>query len=348
MGALATRCPECGTSFRVQRVQLTASDGLVRCGRCDAVFDARATLVDLDTGEPAAWEESPSPAPTAPAASPAPAAVGPSPAEGTQPGPAMAPPHGVPEADESTFPSTLAASDERWGSDERTDPAWDDTVLGVPPGTAGTAGPTEPALDPEALNERLRTLLGGGESASAAPSTAFSQTFSTLAPPSPKQRRPGRTAALALAAALLALAVPAQWAWIERTALRARWPALDAWLTQACPSCEARPWAHLDGWSVGASSLQPTPQGGALQLRLTVHNRSPWRLAVPWVDLRLLDNQGRVMLRKALSPAELGAAADRLGSGEQLTLQTTFRLKDGPGPQGALAPSGYEIGLFHP
>jgi predicted Zn finger-like uncharacterized protein len=39
-----TRCPTCQTHFRVSREQLQASSGQVRCGRCQAVFDAFATL----------------------------------------------------------------------------------------------------------------------------------------------------------------------------------------------------------------------------------------------------------------------------------------------------------------
>lgn len=35
-----TRCPECQTAFRITVAQLTARDGLVRCGRCDSVFRA--------------------------------------------------------------------------------------------------------------------------------------------------------------------------------------------------------------------------------------------------------------------------------------------------------------------
>ena len=40
-----TRCPECRTPFRVTRTQLTARDGLVRCGKCDAVFNASEHLL---------------------------------------------------------------------------------------------------------------------------------------------------------------------------------------------------------------------------------------------------------------------------------------------------------------
>ena len=42
---MVTRCPRCGTAFRVVAPQLAVRDGHVRCGQCTTVFDARATLV---------------------------------------------------------------------------------------------------------------------------------------------------------------------------------------------------------------------------------------------------------------------------------------------------------------
>ncbi len=47
---LATRCLSCGTVFRVGEEQLLASDGWVRCGRCNSVFNAAEVLFDTDTG----------------------------------------------------------------------------------------------------------------------------------------------------------------------------------------------------------------------------------------------------------------------------------------------------------
>lgn len=41
-----TQCPACNTRFRVSQAQLDARDGLVRCGMCQAVFDATQFLHD--------------------------------------------------------------------------------------------------------------------------------------------------------------------------------------------------------------------------------------------------------------------------------------------------------------
>jgi predicted Zn finger-like uncharacterized protein len=56
-----TRCPHCNTHFRVTRQQLQASSGQVRCGRCQQVFDAFATLSSQlpSASPPAVTEEAP-------------------------------------------------------------------------------------------------------------------------------------------------------------------------------------------------------------------------------------------------------------------------------------------------
>jgi predicted Zn finger-like uncharacterized protein len=52
--SLATRCPACHTVFRVVQDQLRVSEGWVRCGQCQEVFNALETLFDL--GDPPADE----------------------------------------------------------------------------------------------------------------------------------------------------------------------------------------------------------------------------------------------------------------------------------------------------
>lgn len=47
--SLVTRCASCGTAFRVQPAQLAAHAGQVRCGKCGAVFDGVAGLVEEGT-----------------------------------------------------------------------------------------------------------------------------------------------------------------------------------------------------------------------------------------------------------------------------------------------------------
>ena len=57
---LTTRCPNCGTAFRVQPVQLSARGGKVRCGKCTHVFDGVAALI-AEGAQTAQAESEPSP-----------------------------------------------------------------------------------------------------------------------------------------------------------------------------------------------------------------------------------------------------------------------------------------------
>lgn len=45
---MLTRCPACGTAFRVTAAQLKARQGQVRCGQCRQSFDALAALLDQE------------------------------------------------------------------------------------------------------------------------------------------------------------------------------------------------------------------------------------------------------------------------------------------------------------
>lgn len=61
-----TRCPSCGTRFKVVADQLRISQGWVRCGRCQSVFDASEDLQPLaDDAPQAAAESSPVAVPVA-------------------------------------------------------------------------------------------------------------------------------------------------------------------------------------------------------------------------------------------------------------------------------------------
>ncbi len=353
---LATRCPRCATTFRVQEAQLAASDGHVRCGRCDTVFDARLSLFDLDTGE--ALQVTP-PAPLPPPEPSFSPADGEAPWAATDPEPiplAPGPAHThAAEPETAPAPAVSAADpvqrqepgwdDTRWEPDQRAqEPDWEAKPHAV-------AVPAPQASSMADINQRMQAMLGGGEAEKPVSAAVVAPTgtgnldawrsLQETQEPSGSASRWLRGTAWVLIA-LLVLALPLQWAWVERAALRAKSPAFDALMLRLCPSCANAPWQHLDGLSVDASSLQPTPQGGAFQVNLTLRNRAPHTLALPWVELRLSDGSGRPVLRRAVRPSELGATTDRLPAGGSLQLSGTFKL---PAQSNV---SGYEVSLFHP
>ena len=50
--SILTQCPQCATQFRATPQQLRASEGWVRCGQCDQVFDASVHAVSQRTVPP--------------------------------------------------------------------------------------------------------------------------------------------------------------------------------------------------------------------------------------------------------------------------------------------------------
>ncbi len=68
---LVTRCPACRTAFRLVADQLRLRQGLVRCGHCETVFDAREHLIEVPAPAASATARPPqqAPQPVAPAAS---------------------------------------------------------------------------------------------------------------------------------------------------------------------------------------------------------------------------------------------------------------------------------------
>jgi hypothetical protein len=199
-------------------------------------------------------------------------------------------------------------------------------------------------LDPDEANARMKAMLGlAPEGAQATNPSAWA---SLSAETSTRVAPQGWQSVGWVLCAVMALTLPIQWAWTERAPLLARFPVLLHVWERICPSCAAPAWPHLEGLSVTSSSLQPTPQGEAYRLQLTLSNRNSHPLATPSVDLRLQDEQGRVVVRRVLTPTDLSAATDRVAAGAQVAMHATFRVL--PDAHGKKAIAGYEVALFHP
>lgn len=88
--SFTTRCPACGTVFRVVADQLKISDGWVRCGHCSDVFDATIHLQPWTPPARPAAEPVAAPAPPAVPQPDEPLAPPPPPPEPTPPAPEVA------------------------------------------------------------------------------------------------------------------------------------------------------------------------------------------------------------------------------------------------------------------
>ncbi|NUT15432.1 MAG: hypothetical protein HOQ33_13125, partial [Cupriavidus sp.] len=106
---LVTRCPACRTAFRLVADQLRLRQGLVRCGQCETVFDAREHLIEipLPAGSAPAPAQNPvasaAPAPAAPEATAPPASAQAAPAPTPAFTPTIDPGYDVPALDAPTM-----------------------------------------------------------------------------------------------------------------------------------------------------------------------------------------------------------------------------------------------------
>lgn len=147
--SLATRCPACGTVFRVVQDQLRVSQGWVRCGRCSEAFNALESMIDLTAPrtapEPAAGLVSPAPAAAEPEVPPAPSAAAAPPAAATEPPPEEP----VPQPEPAPRPEAEAEPEppSEPGPEPTAAPA--DAAIEVPPGMAVIA--SDGAIDHHAL-----------------------------------------------------------------------------------------------------------------------------------------------------------------------------------------------------
>jgi len=317
--SLATRCPACSTVFRVVPDQLRVSGGWVRCGRCTEVFDASESLIDMETGAPRQWADANRPPADEPPARPetgvpaAPPAAAPVPAEPSEP----------PEAPETAEPAT---SDSVAHAPQ---PSSDDTAVAATEEHASAA----PVLTPDAATDPRAD-------------PADMPAFVRRADRAERWRRPGMRAALAAAALLGVLGLAAQITWAYRDLAAARYPALRPLLEQGCAwlGCRIEAARAIDALSVESTALLRVERSSVYRLSVALRNRAGIELMLPALDLALTDTQGRLVTRKVLYAADLGAASATLGAGAELTLQATLQAEL-PGTEPV---AGYTIELFYP
>jgi predicted Zn finger-like uncharacterized protein len=342
--SLATRCTACGTVFRVVQDQLKVSEGWVRCGRCDEVFNALEGLFDL--------EREPPPLGPLPAASSA-----------QRPPPGLL--HGAPPGtghDDHGWPLTRPVEDwepslpDRLGTE----------VLSVRPGDGDRHEPLRHDDPVEFSNARWDAELltdvaaqetqiveyeldeGTRGAADDDGETRLMERdepeFLRRAERQARWRRPGvRLLMGALALALLA-ALGLQAAHHFRDLVAVRWPqtrpALEAWCGLAQCTLEAP--RRIDDVSVESTTLARaagTPD--AFRLSVNLRNRGSLPIGLPSVDLKLTDGSGALVARRMLSPGDFGAAPAALQPGAETMLQALLST-------GSLGVAGYTVEVFYP
>jgi predicted Zn finger-like uncharacterized protein len=306
---LATRCPACGTVFRVVPDQLRVSEGWVRCGRCADVFNAAEALVDLETGAPRRMSFEPPPPPPPPA-----------------PPPALAdfrlrtPP---------PLPQPAPPPDE-------------------PPATVPVIDTTESRFSDDAVEAYEQDIRADADdradtAADHAADTKAQPSFLRRAERAQRWRQPRVRAALAVLGLLAALGLAAQVGYEYRDLIAARHPAAKPALDQACQwlGCAVGAARAIDAFSVESSGLVRVEKSAIYKLSVALRNRAAIEVALPALELALTDSQGKLLARRVLRPIDLGSAQATLPAGRDLSLQATLQLATEP-------VAGYTVELFYP
>ncbi len=334
--SLATRCTSCGTAFRVVQDQLKISEGWVRCGRCNAVFNALEGLFDLGRDAQPDWEATATnAAPAAPhSEAAAPIARGDDDEFADDRGPtsslgelladpidahlfgprkraesAPKPAGQIVERDRVDF------SDARFDSDLFAENAatTEDETLMMPTSDAG-ALPLESTVQPDFVRRAERQA---------------------------RWRSKGMRSALGAASvvALAALVLQAGHHW--RDTLAVQYPALHGPLVAWCrvAGCTLQTPRRIDDVLVESTALTRAVGQDAFVLAVNLKSRSALPIAVPSIDLSLTDAQGKLVARRALSPRDFHAA-EVLAPGADATLQLTLNA--------GASVFGYVVEIFYP
>lgn len=321
--SLATRCPACGTTFRVVQDQLKISQGWVRCGRCAEVFNALETLFDM--GEAA--EVAPAPGPTSAEAGRVLEEL----ARHTQPGalddgpPAPPPPP----------PMRLEDPPEPYLMPGRGTAA---KAPAAAPAAAPKAAPVaSPAPEPSSLPPESTTDSDISVLPDDAP--AFLQQAERAA----RWQRPGVRIALGLGCMLLAGLAVAQAAIAWRDPLAAHQPVLQPVLAALCQplGCRVEPLRRIDRLAVESSGLTRVEGAPLYRLSVVLRSRADTAVRLPALDLQLSDAQGATITRRVLQPAELGVAGATIAAGQELPMQALLSAGD-------KRLAGYTVEIFYP
>jgi len=270
--AMYTQCPKCQTVFRVTLEQLQARDGLVRCGKCNDIFQADQHLY-ADMAADVAVE---TPKKSKPAATRRETAAPKKPVK-PKPKPAVAPTPPKPAPIEPEIMEVLAAPAPWSLPDEPSPPA-------------PTKEKSAPRSDKRPAKRRSKST----------PDTAMPQL-------SLRPRRQRRSALWIVGGLLLLISFMLQVAYFYRDTL-AQYPELQPYFLAACEEigCSIRP--HIDVARielVEPTGIAPHPRtANALRLRATMVNRSSKPQPFPLMQVTLTDSTGRVLARRIVAPNE--------------------------------------------
>lgn len=310
---MRTRCPNCTTVFRITAEQLRVRFGMVRCGQCQAVFNAFDSLIEGDVATPP---------PTAVQAS---SKISAQPPVVSEMQPAVAPINTV------SPPKPIAVNTQPRVEKPRLDPI--DAALAAEETPEQS---TKAARDAGLVAVRDLSETPGYDRWSAGAVEAESDD-DFLPEPAPRRLR----WPFVLVAFILMLALAAQAAHHFRSELATRYPDLVG--VYRALNIEIPLPRHVDLVLMEFSDLQYDNARKLHVLQATIRNRAHYAQDWPLLELTLTDTNDEVVSRRVLKAADyLPAKADAraFAGGSEVGVRLWIESKQ--------PAAGYRLFLFYP
>jgi predicted Zn finger-like uncharacterized protein len=279
--------------FKVVPDQLRMSEGWVRCGQCNEVFDANANLFnDMDTAI----------------------------AAGTPP----APPVQDPWVESLKFATQKADTNAK----PTTKPLPEKQPLPEPPLPHTPSEPDEPQVD-SFLSQSPLELSGNAEDkqpryeqseSSLDEADGGNLTFMRNGAANGFWQRPPVRMALAVASVILLAVLCIQFLVHERDRMAAGSAQAKQFFTAACSvmGCKVAPLRHIESVVIDSSSFTKV-RGDVYKLSFTLKNSGLVEVATPAVEITLTDLQDQPVIRRVLQYSEFGSKNETMAAGSELS-----------------------------
>ena len=151
---------------------------------------------------------------------------------------------------------------------------------------------------------------------------------------------------MAVATVVLAITLVAQVAVHDRDRLAASSPALRSWLAAICAgiNCTIGPPRRIDAIAIESSSFNQL-RADTYRLQVTFKNQGAIDVALPALELTLTDGQERAVVRRVLTPGELGNIAGVIAPASEWSSSLALGVTDDA--LGARI-AGYRLLAFYP
>ncbi len=367
---MLTRCPACETTFRVSSEQLKARQGKVRCGECQAVFNALDSLVEefvlnATSEDDKLTTEASAEATTAAATEAA----------------ADASPHAAPDQTDAV-PQELTFAEDVSEPIADAEPAAEPTAEPIVEHMVAPTAESDAILLPDAPSpppeiERppeLPPTIGLSDDALAAPSIQAFTAPSVSPPPATRtddtdhaardfladlhvtDTHQGWSAWLWASGIIIAIALLLLQGLIHfRVDIATYAPTTRPLFVSVCSllGCKVELPRKIEQLSIESSDLHPDPahpgQSGRLGLQISLRNRAPFAQTWPHIELTLTDLNDRIVVRRMLAaedylisqaptPAKL---AQGIAAKQDVAIELSLDI-------GELTASGYRLYLFYP